>query len=181
MEALINNLKIEGVNYTLAHSTSIGKALFCAVIISIACVLAIIVVVKVTKILDKKEMPGIVGALILAACFVMVMLPVTYIAINAYSNSNNTKPQGNATVEAELVASPSGDGTIRVEYDVDSDGRADYTELYRYYNLTPSKKYTLISTITAKEDAVHTESELIDEELDAEYNPIAKDSWRYSP
>lgn len=107
----------------------------------------------------------------------MVMLPVTYIAINAYSNSNNTKPQGNATVETELVASPSGDGTIRVEYDVDSDGRADYTELYRYYNLTPSKKYTLISTITAKEDAVHTESELIDEELDAEYNPIAKDSW----
>lgn len=58
MEALINNLKIEGVNYTLSHSTSIGKALFCAVIISIACVLAIIVVVKVTKILDKKRNSG---------------------------------------------------------------------------------------------------------------------------
>ena len=89
METLINYLKTEGINYTITRYPSIGMALLCSAIIAFSILLGMWIVFKVEKILINHAIPSLIQLPIFALCLLMITLPVSYVAVNAYENRNS--------------------------------------------------------------------------------------------
>lgn len=177
INTIINFFRPEGLKISRYLSCSqFGKILILAVIFVFFNVLAAIAVVKMSRDLAKKPIGGIVGGLILCVTFLLIMSPTLFAwkhLSGLYSNA-----QGSTTVIQEFETGWSDSGEIKIKYDIDGDGKSDFTEWYTYSNLVPWKTYTVKCTITATEyDECRTYAELFDGEFDEAETPIAMCSW----